>query len=243
MKQKEQKPSRRWGFTLIEMLVVVVIISILATIATGVYTGATRRARIAHTVDLIHQLETAIARYESDLGVFPPSGSGDVLLPPDSLSSRLNGSGYLQVALMHSLSGNAQIPASPLWQGPYITIKQEQLAPDTLDAVSLPARYNILDAWGNPMFYVQSEDYSTVTTNFWGGTRIFSSTRPTTFDSNPNLPAPNPYFTQGETYYNPSTYQIVSFGPDGVTPGMEAGTEAQTNYTGTGLDDVTNFGF
>ncbi|MCL5270369.1 MAG: prepilin-type N-terminal cleavage/methylation domain-containing protein, partial [bacterium] len=124
---RNQIQARRLlAVTLIEMLVVVLIIGILATIATGVYSGETRRAKVAATEALLKNLEIAIARYEVDTGTLPPSGSGSAL-PPEPLDSatptpRNDGSGYLYVALVHSMSGNANQPASPSWDGPYINI-------------------------------------------------------------------------------------------------------------------------
>src|SRR5262245_29463523 len=104
--------------TMVELLVVVLIIGILATVATGVYTGEARRARVAATSDLIRQLEVGITRYEVDTGALPPSGSGNGLNPQQNQQggavNRLNGSGYLHVALIYSMSGSANRPASPL---------------------------------------------------------------------------------------------------------------------------------
>ena len=73
------------GVTLLELLAVVLILGILSTIATNVYVGTLNRARIAATQNTIREIEVAIARYEIDLGQFPPSGSADV-----SLSLTLN---------------------------------------------------------------------------------------------------------------------------------------------------------
>jgi type II secretory pathway pseudopilin PulG len=225
---------RRWAVTLLELLTVVLIISLLATIATGVYTGQTRRAKIAATQDLIRQLELAIARYEVDLGELPPSGSGD--FPPVDVTLREDGSGYLQLALVHSMNGNMQAPASTLWDGPYITFQPQNLA-ELPVGVTEPGLINILDAFGNPIIYVRSQDYFVDSATFNGGTDLFTTTAPV--GANPDLPAPNPYVARGETTYNPSTYQLISFGPDNVSFG-DVGT---FNFRGTAADDVTNFGY
>lgn len=217
--------------TLLELLVVVLIISILASIATGVYTGEAQRARIAATKDLIRQLEIAITRYEVDLGQYPPTGSGTVL-PPGT--SRTNGTGYLHVALRYSMSGNANAPSSPLWRGPYINLRADQVQAPSVLAVAMPAEYNILDAWRTPMLYVESSYYAEPSTStYWAGTELFPGTLPR--GGNPDLPAPNPFIAQGETFYNTSGYQIISFGPNRTT--------VNAPYHGTEIDDVTNFGF
>ncbi len=228
--------------TLVEMLIVLLIISILATVATGVYTGEAKRARVAATEDLIRQLEIGITRYEVDLGVLPPSGSGPTLMPPvlPGDPGRVNGSGYLHVALVHSLSGNALVPASSAWAGPYITVRASQVKPPDATSINI-TEGNILDAFGNPMLYVRSSDYAAVTGTFNGGSQLFTSAAPE--GANPNFPAPNPFVALGETYYNPSTYQIISFGPDANTIGTLADPPTgSNNFTGAGLDDVSNFG-
>jgi type II secretory pathway pseudopilin PulG len=225
---------RRWtAVTLLELLAVVLIIGILSTIAVGVYTGEVRRAKIAATKDLIRQLEVAITRYEVDMGSFPPSGSGDGLIP--SAGNRVNGSGFLHVALVHSMSGNIHQPASPLWKGPYISFQVSQLAPEAETFFDEPGRVNILDAFGNPIFYVQNPDYGEKNADFFGGTETFTGTAPA--GSNPLLPAPNPFAGLGETYYNSAGYQLISAGPDGLSSPNEQ------QFWGTQVDDITNFGY
>jgi prepilin-type N-terminal cleavage/methylation domain-containing protein len=229
--------ARRLALTLMELLVVVLILSILSTIATGVYTDQTRRARVAATQDLIHQLSIAITRYENDLGAFPPSGTSPTY-PPVAPDARNDGSGLLELALVHSMNGNATAPASTLWQGPYISLQAGQLAAFNASATSGTTTvaiggYNMLDPWGGAIRYVRHEDYGTSTgATFAGGTAMFSTAAPT--GANPNLPAPNPYFAT-EIYYNPSTYQLFSYGPDGTTLAKP--------YFGTAADDINNFGY
>jgi prepilin-type N-terminal cleavage/methylation domain-containing protein len=230
-----KSPNRATAVTLLELLVVVIIVGILATIATGVYTNQTRRARIAATIDLINQLQIGIVRYEVDLGSYPPSGSS-TLYPPGDLtggdtSNRRDGSGVLHLALMHSMSGNAYTPASRLWHGPYINVQAENLAA-TIGG-NVPGNTDFLDSWGGAIIYVVSPDYGTPGTGFTGGTQVFSAP---VADANPALPAPNPYLARGETYYNPGTYQIISYGPDGLTLPDPA-------FKGAAGDDLTNFGY
>lgn len=237
---KKYYANHQWAVTLMELLVVVLIISILATIATGVYTGEARRARVAATQDLIKQLEIGIARYEVDTGSLPPSGSG-AQLPPSEMttgSSRLNGSGYLFIALTKSLSGNSMKPLSPLWDGPYIQFQAKQLKSQVSN---VPGRIDIVDAWGNPILYVNANDYTKSGGGFNGGTRLFTGTLPA--GANTDLPAPNPFAALGETYYNTSTYQLVSLGPDGQSGSIVNVLSFSYSFVGTDADDITNFGF
>ncbi|HZL70982.1 MAG TPA: prepilin-type N-terminal cleavage/methylation domain-containing protein [Planctomycetota bacterium] len=68
-------PSRRFGFTLIEMLVVIVIIMILAAILIPTVMRAICQGRQASMKALISQLETACKSYETDHNVFPESNA------------------------------------------------------------------------------------------------------------------------------------------------------------------------
>ncbi|MBN1868195.1 prepilin-type N-terminal cleavage/methylation domain-containing protein [Candidatus Sumerlaeota bacterium] len=223
------KSSRLRGVTLLELIVVVLIISILSSIAVSVYTGYVRRAQIATARATIHELELAAARYQIDTGEFPLSSSGTLLAPnaPNGSTSAFggtNGCGYLMVCLLHSDSGDAFNPLSLRWQGPYLEVDEKNLgAIDVRDAdgdgnnseiipitAATPlAQICLLDPWGSPYYYVRSDDYA-----------AFNATEPV------GVPIT-------ETYYNPSTVQIFSLGFDGTTPAQP--------LNGTGLDDIRNF--
>ena len=113
------------AFTLMELLVVVLILGILATMAVGVYTSQVERARYAAARTTIAALELATTRYQLDLGEFPPSGSATGANIPDSFP--FEGNGYLYLALTRSMNGNTSEPASARWQGPYIDVKKLNL--------------------------------------------------------------------------------------------------------------------
>jgi general secretion pathway protein G len=66
-------PRRRAGFTMIEMLIVVVIIAILATLTLRVISGVQRRAKVAQEVNDIQQLGMAIQAFKDQFGIYPPS--------------------------------------------------------------------------------------------------------------------------------------------------------------------------
>lgn len=214
---EKQKQS---AVTLLELLVVVMIMGILASIAVTVYTGHVDRARVAACRDMIRQLELAVNRYEVDTGQFPPTSSG-LPIAPDALVYEGNstqgsfGSGYLQLALVHSLSGNIYQPLHQRWLGPYLELDEDQMGdrfgmPVT---ASTPKGYvQILDPWGMPFYYLHSNDYASL-----GATQY---------------PVDHPYYGT-ETYYNPSSVQIFSMGRNGVTYAVpERGEET---------DDVNNW--
>ncbi|AXA36487.1 MAG: prepilin-type N-terminal cleavage/methylation domain-containing protein [Candidatus Hydrogenedentota bacterium] len=204
------------AFTLVELLAVVLILGILASISVGVYTTQVERARIAAARAMISEIEIAVNRYQIDTGQYPPSGSGSGSFPAASPAA---GCGYLQLALTHGL-GNT---SGTLWHGPYLTIKREMLGDingtplEVLGGSISPGEVQILDPWRSPYRYVRSgpapDDYATMK-----GTR---------------LPSGHPYALT-DVYYNPSTFQISSRGPNG--------SPADWQDVGSDADDITNFG-
>ncbi|MHB9022617.1 MAG: type II secretion system protein [Armatimonadota bacterium] len=102
------RPSTmRRGFTLIEMLLVVTVISILALIVIPRLQGAARRAREATLRANLQMLRTAIAQFESDTGTFP-ADLADLLIEKNSAAAPTTG------------AGGEPIPGG-CFQGPYLT--------------------------------------------------------------------------------------------------------------------------
>ncbi len=80
---------RRNGFSLLEMLIVVSIILILATVAVPKFASAGKSAKIAKIQADLHTISNAAALYEIDNGTYPSSVS-------DLVSKGSNGKSYLQ---------------------------------------------------------------------------------------------------------------------------------------------------
>lgn len=64
---------RQHGFTIIEVLIVIVIIGILAAIALPRFNGVREDANVAVSKSNLKSLETAIERYQLDTGNWPAS--------------------------------------------------------------------------------------------------------------------------------------------------------------------------
>ena len=95
---------RHKGFTLIEMLIVIVVIAILALIVIPRLLGAGRKAKEATLRGDLHQIRNAIQQFEADCGDYPADGQlSDLMTQPAA------GNGGTGIAL--DVNG---------WQGPYL---------------------------------------------------------------------------------------------------------------------------
>lgn len=70
------KLNNKRGFTLIEIMVVIVILALLAALVGPKLMGRTDDAKIGTTKTQIKQLETAIKLYKLDSGVYPGTEQG-----------------------------------------------------------------------------------------------------------------------------------------------------------------------
>ena len=100
---RKDKPSqntiRSKGFTLIEIMVVVVILGILAATIIPQFIGTTHSAKVGTAKSNIAELETQIERFHINMDRYPTTQEGlDVLVNPPSNDEQ------------------------KLWQGPYIKL-------------------------------------------------------------------------------------------------------------------------
>jgi len=93
--------QRTMGFSLIEMLVVVVIIGVLAAVVGPRFMGKTEQARIAAAKSQIENFSIALDSYQLDNGFYPTTEQG------------------LKALIEKPTSG--KVP--PNWRGPYLSKK------------------------------------------------------------------------------------------------------------------------
>ncbi len=99
------------GFTLIEIMVVILILGLLATIVVQSLRGATDKAKRTKAMADLHELQTALDRYYLDSGFYPTTDQGlQALVSPPSggrVPANYEDGGYIQ-----------RVPADP-WGSQY----------------------------------------------------------------------------------------------------------------------------
>jgi general secretion pathway protein G len=89
-KTKRHLAKRKGGFTLVEMLLVLVILATLAAVVVPKFAGRSEEARIIAAKSQIKNLEIAISSFEIDMGYFPKAGNDlrDLFEEPNSSNAK-----------------------------------------------------------------------------------------------------------------------------------------------------------
>jgi len=105
-----KKPSRKNGFTLIELMIVIVILGLLATVVMPKIMNRPEQARRTKALLDIKNIETALASFKIDTGRFPNTSEGLSALVTDPGIKGYQPDGYLD-----------KLPTDP-WGNTYIYI-------------------------------------------------------------------------------------------------------------------------
>lgn len=73
------------GFTLVELMIVVAIIGVLASIAIPAYQDYTIRAQVSEGLNLASTAKNAISTFYTDRGVFPTNNTEAGIAAPDQI--------------------------------------------------------------------------------------------------------------------------------------------------------------
>ena len=103
--QRQMRAGKQSGFTLIELMIVVTIIGVLASIAVPVYRDYTIRARVSEAASIFAPVKTEVALFWSENGTLPRA--------------------------LSDLRGVAQTPVS--YEGEYVAMLQLFAGPTTVE--------------------------------------------------------------------------------------------------------------
>lgn len=82
--------NSRAGFTLMEIMIVIAIIGILATMIIGAFLASQKKGRDVRRKGDLAQLTKALDMYNSDQGSYPPAGVGGVIHGCGTLDTTVN---------------------------------------------------------------------------------------------------------------------------------------------------------
>ena len=131
--------NRKNGFTLVELLTVIAIMAILAGLLLPALGKAREKANVAKCVATIASLQTALAMYQVDYGVYPPS--------TDEATQHNGNSATTDTADEFALVNT--LAAATTTGGPYMEFKGKDLDEET--DTDQPV---LLDPWGQAYIYV-----------------------------------------------------------------------------------------
>ncbi len=112
-KEKKNRTGNDHGFTLIELMVVIVIIGILVGTVAVNFMGAPDDARVNKAKMTIETLESALKLYKLDNGKYPTTEQGlQALVEPPSGAKKWREGGYLE---------KRKVPKDP-WDHEYVYV-------------------------------------------------------------------------------------------------------------------------
>jgi prepilin-type N-terminal cleavage/methylation domain-containing protein len=210
------------GFTLIEIMIVVGIIILIASVLLVSFTGVFTKSKEAQAAATIETLKTNVESFQNRWGVPPPATLRDLgvlvgypsLVDPNednvgieamvlALRSKREGGPYLDHVLFADDTRRANLDID--------TFIEAAAAPNFLDIEDSTSRdlFEVIDPWGNPYVYL---DMATLAAGDFkynvtlvDGSRV--TINPTEAQNALRHPVTGAY---------PTSYAIWSFGPDGI---------------------------
>ncbi len=134
--------KRKSGFTLMEIMVVIIVIAVLASVAGPMIGSITDQGRASATKSKMSSLKSALLAYQGDVGRFPYTGKNVQHAPnydTGNILSCNNEDKNVLVCNGSLLTGSGIKNYGKKWKGPYMDS-------DVSDFM--------IDSWGQPIQYV-----------------------------------------------------------------------------------------
>jgi prepilin-type N-terminal cleavage/methylation domain-containing protein len=146
----------RAGFTLVEMLAVLMILLILSFFLVPQLTGASKSVQIGAAQTRIDLLDARITDFENEKGDFPRSTFPRDLDPKPSKANM--GAEMLVISLWG---------AKDAWQAPEVDVEwlgnsDRDNTGTSLTSFTKADAFEIVDPWDNPIAYIHNRDYDEV---------------------------------------------------------------------------------
>ena len=194
------RPRASKGFTLVEMLIVVTIISLLAALTLGGYTYAMNSSRRRLTTGSFEAIKLALERYNAEFAEYPQPANSNTMasFPPAQTSYDLSGAACLYQALTGdgfdqikgvssssgagSNSGGSSSGSDGKVEGATeVNNKMFVEIPQTIYTRN-GSTYILIDGFGHPFQYIKAATPTTPTTG-----NNNNNTTPTTINSTYDL--------------------------------------------------------
>ena len=189
------------GFTLLELLAVIVIIGILSTVLITQLGGAEDAARSSQARMLIKQIEQICNEYELEHGAYPPSRfTPEQGVPNDGENVGIE-------ALVVALYSNGWEAGGHELDDEAFGNTDGDFSGRSLTDFGNRALNELLDPWGNPIAYLFRTDYGSDDRIYVTISEIGEELR------TPVLAVKDP--VKGR-YFKHSKFQLISAGADGV---------------------------
>ena len=109
------------GFTVVELLIVIIVIGILAALVLNTFRGAQQRARVASAEAELKQIDTAIRRLQVDVNKWPNGCPVNASNNPE-VAVELSDAGLVSQPSIGVIDPPCEWTASDisLWRGPYL---------------------------------------------------------------------------------------------------------------------------
>jgi prepilin-type N-terminal cleavage/methylation domain-containing protein len=149
---------RPGGFTLLEILIVIVIIAILSSLLLWGVTAAIEAAKVSKSEGIVRSIAGTLESYKSQFGDYPPSSLDRFRV---RLPNETNNGIETMVACLTSSSRKGWEPYRPPDEGLWINADNDRVDRNVTGWYFGDNQLReVSDAFGNALFYIHHSDYA-----------------------------------------------------------------------------------